>query len=360
MTQALVCAGHEARLAYPYPGGRPPDLDWSELKRHYGLRLEFPVAGLAAAPALRRYDYGLRSVLWARRWGAELIYTRLPQAAAAASLLGLPVILEVHDLPQGQAGPLVFRLFLRGRGARRLVVISRLLAEDLNQRLGAPQPEDSPRSFTVIAPDGVDLERYAAVPSPAEARRRFDWLPDRFTVGYTGHLYPGRGSGLLLDLAKILPEINFLLTGGEPQDVERLRRSGNESKLDNIYLTGFIANAELPAYQAACDLLLMPYQQRVAASSGGDIARYLSPMKVFEYLACGRPILSSDLPVLREVLNNENAILLPPDDPSAWAGAIRNLQADPGLRQRMAERARLSAGQYAWEQRAKQILTGLR
>lgn len=360
MTQALVCAGHTVQLAYPYPGSHPPALDWSELKRHYGLRLEFPIAGLAAAPAFRRYDYGLRSVLWARRWGAELIYTRLPQAAAVASLLGLPVILEVHDLPQGRTGPLIFGLFLRGHGARRLVVISRALAEDLSRLLGAPQPEDGPHAFTLIAPDGVDLERYAAVPSPAEARRRFDWLPDRFTVGYTGHLYPGRGSELLLELAKRLPEVNFLLAGGDPQDVERLRRSGNESGLDNIYLTGFIANAELPAYQAACDLLLMPYQQRVAASSGGDIVRYLSPMKVFEYLACGRPVLSSDLPVLREVLNNENSILLPPDNPDAWAGAIRHLQADTALWQRMAERARGTAGQYAWEQRAKNILTGVR
>jgi len=94
--------------------------------------------------------------------------------------------------------------------------------------------------------------------------------------------------------------VSFLLAGGEPEDVAALREKSANLGLSNVILTGFIPNADLPIYQAACDILLMPYQSQVAASSGGDIARYLSPMKLFEYLACGKPILSSDLPVLRE------------------------------------------------------------
>jgi glycosyltransferase involved in cell wall biosynthesis len=123
-------------------------------------------------------------------------------------------------------------------------------------------------------------------------------------------------------------------------------------------LTGFVPNAELPQYQAACDVLLMPYQRQVAASSGGDISRYLSPMKLFEYLACERPIVSSDLPVLQEVLNPENAILLPGDDIDAWAAALQTLEADADLRRRLASRARQDAQQYTWEARAKKILSG--
>ena len=91
---------------------------------------------------------------------------------------------------------------------------------------------------------------------------------------------------------------NFLIVGGEPQDVENLRQRVRVIGLKNVILTGFVPNARLPLYQAACDVLLMPYQRQVAASSGGDIARYLSPMKLFEYMACERPIISSDLPVL--------------------------------------------------------------
>jgi glycosyltransferase involved in cell wall biosynthesis len=256
------------------------------------------------------------------------------------------------------------------------VVITRALAADLQARFGASidrrtVPEAGKSLFTVIAPDGVDLERYACLPDPTQARRlisksdripagqRLLLQPGRFIAGYTGHLYPGRGVQLLLDLAGRLPEMSFLIVGGEPTDVARLRSQAEASRLVNILLTGFVPNADLPLYQAACDVLLMPYQQRVQASSGGDIARYLSPMKLFEYLACQRPILSSDLPVLQEVLNSQNAVLLPGDDPAAWAAALHNLRSSPELCRRLAEGARQDADAYTWEGRARRILDGL-
>ena len=178
----------------------------------------------------------------------------------------------------------------------------------------------------------------------------------RFTVGYTGHLYPGRGAELILDIAVRLPDVNFLLIGGEPDDVTRIQAESKTRGLDNVALAGFIPNAELPRYQAACDILLMPYQKRVAASSGGNIAQYLSPMKVFEYLACGRVIISSDLPVLREVLNEGNAILLPPDDADAWVEGIRDVRNSPQKRQSLSMKASDDAQQYSWENRAERVL----
>jgi glycosyltransferase involved in cell wall biosynthesis len=103
----------------------------------------------------------------------------------------------------------------------------------------------------------------------------------------------------------------------------------------------------------------MPYQAQVSASSGGDIARYLSPKKLFEYLACGRAILSSNLPVLCETLNTRNALLLPPDDLQAWQRALERLEADPNLRGQLARQSRSDAAQYSWEARARSIIAGL-
>ncbi len=297
MAQALTVQGHDVDLAAPasHPA---PEQTWESLARHYGLHHPFSITWLSSNPALRRYDYSWRAVRRARRQNADLVYTRLPQAAALSSQLGIPTILEVHDLPQRVAGPLLFRLFLGGKGACRLVVITQALVNDLEQqfKINLHTP------LAVVAPDGVDLERYKQLPSPQNARQmikqdlpeilaRLD--PDAFTVGYTGHLYPGRGSGLLLDLAEHLPQVAFLIVGGEPAQVESARVEAMIKGLDNIYLTGFVPNADLPVFQAACDVLLMPYQQKVEASSGGDISRYLSPMKLFEYLACERAIVSS-------------------------------------------------------------------
>ena len=370
MVQALAGLGHHIHLAAP-SGGTTARPNWETLTQHYGLQQsaeilqQVPLVWLPAHPRLRRYDYGLRAVLRARQAGAELVYTRLPQAAAIASELGQATILEIHDLPQGRSGPWLFRRFLAGKGARRLVVITQALANDLGQRFALPQTA----GFTVIAPDGVDLERYQNLPAPQAARQALidaaapgidnRLEPQRFTAGYTGHLYPGRGTELLLELAAGLPGICFLIAGGEPQDIARFQAQADARGLKNLLLTGFIPNARLPAYQAACDALLMPYQQRVAASSGGDIARYLSPMKLFEYLACGRPVLSSDLPVLQEVLNPQNAILLPANEPQAWRAALRRLQADPATGTPLALQARQDARQYTWQARAERILEGL-
>lgn len=356
MADAILAQGHQVQLLVP--GDPPEDLAAEQIRAQYGLQHDFPIHWLPHHPGLRSYDFGLRAVQWARRQQAGLIYTRHPQAAAAGSLSGLPTVLEVHDLPQGTLGPMLFRAFLRGRGARRLVVITRALLRDLQAAYRLP---DRP-GFTLVLPDGVDLQRYTGLPDPPAARQSLrasgalDGLPaGAFTAGYTGHLYAGRGVHILLELARRLPHVNFLLVGGEPQDVERLRRQARQAGLDNLLLVGFVPNAHLPAYQAACDALLMPYQHRVAASSGGDIGRYLSPMKLFEYLACRRPILCSDLPVLREVLDEDSAVLLPPENPLAWTEALQALQADPERAARLAARAGELAREYTWEKRAARI-----
>jgi glycosyltransferase involved in cell wall biosynthesis len=163
----------------------------------------------------------------------------------------------------------------------------------------------------------------------------------------------------MMELAARHPDITFLLAGGEPPDVAGLQAQLDTRRLDNVLLTGFIPNADLPLYQAACDVLMMPYQKHVAASSGGDIAAYLSPMKLFEYLACGRAILSSDLPVLREVLNLDNAVLLDPEDIDGWSAALDALQNDGQRRETLGQQARRDATLHTWEARARMILAGV-
>lgn len=363
MAQAIAGLGHAVHLIAPMSEGSldPRGISWEDISRHYGLHTRFELEWLPAKRLLRRYDFGYRAVSWARRWGADLIYTRLPQAGAFASQLGAPAILEVHDLPQGALGTWLFKAFLAGRGARRLVVITHSLLNSLGQRFAAPL--DPP--FTLVEADGVDLWRYANLPETSLARLLLRDKLNRpldascFVAGYTGHLYPGRGMELILEIAKRLPAVVFLLAGGEPQDVQRVEAQIRQINLRNVILTGFVPNAELPLYQAACDVLLMPYQQRVAASSGGDIAPYLSPMKLFEYLACGRAILSSDLPVLREVLSPDCAMLLPPDEAGIWEKTISDLKDHPEKRSRLGEQARKKAVHYTWEARAGRILEGL-
>jgi glycosyltransferase involved in cell wall biosynthesis len=305
---------------------------------------------------MRRYDYGVKAVWHALGWGADLIYTRLPQSAAIGSRMGITSIYELHDMPQGRRASWLLNSFLKGCGAQVLVLITDALRVAVNARF------DLPASLPqIVAADGVDLVRYQDLPSQAEARELLSSMVEiprsTLVAGYTGHLYPGRGAGLILAIAERVPEVHFLLVGGEEADLERLQQTIQSRGLENVSLHGFVSNTELPRYQAACDMLLMPYQRKISASSGGDIAKYLSPMKLFEYMACGRVILSSDLAVLREVLKTENAVLLPPDDPDAWANAIHDLRGDPEKCARLAKKAQVDVQQYSWENRTQKILS---
>jgi glycosyltransferase involved in cell wall biosynthesis len=349
--QALVRLGHQVELWTP---GASPAPSWVELRQTYDVRVEFGLHRVRSWAALRRWDFSLRAVGQSIGSRPDLWYVWPYQAAAALALLGHPTILEMHDRPAGVAGPALFRLFLRGRGARRLLVITEALRAWLETSYRRPlQPP-----FTVITPSGVDLEAYASLPPPREARARLGWS-EAFVAGYAGHLYPGRGLELMLELARRSPELVFVWAGGEPQAVGAWATRLEADGIRNVRLLGFVPQRELPLIHAACDVLLMPYQRAIAVSSGGDTAAFASPMKAFEYLAAGRPILSSDLPVLREVLNEGNAILLDPQAVEAWEAALKSLAGDEPRRIRMGEAGRRQAERYSWMERTKRALEGI-
>jgi glycosyltransferase involved in cell wall biosynthesis len=304
---------------------------------------------------LRRYDFAWQALRAARAWGAEAVYTWVFQADLLALWQGRPLLLELHDRPSGAFGPWLYRRIASHPGRKRLLFITRALRDVLEREQGIRVPP----AQAVIAPDGVDLERYQDLPEPAEARRQLG-LPEGLTAGYTGHLYPGRGMDLLVRLAGRFPQVNFLWTGGRPQDVETWRARTAELGLGNVCLTGFVPNRHIPLYQAAAEILLMPYEQVITGSSGGNTAEVCSPMKMFEYMAAGRAILSSDLPVLGEVLNARNAVLCPPPplDFEAWETALARLAGDANLRQALGAQARSDVAQYAWLERARRSLEG--
>lgn len=349
--QALIEIGHEVNLWLPDFGGSS---DWNELRRQYGLREEFTIRRLRVLPGLGRYDFCLRAVLQARRWSADLLYLWPIQAAAMAGWFRMPSVLEVHDRPRGRMGPRLLSGYLRSKTPRRILPIS----QALQHRVASETAVSLEPSLSVVSPDGIDLERYEELPSPRQARSQLS-LPETDTAVYTGHLYEGRGLELILDLAGRNPTMSFVVAGGEPDAVEHWRERARTSDLLNVHFLGFIPNADLPLVQAAGDILLMPYALTIAVSGGGDTSAYASPMKMFEYLAAGRVILSSDLPVLREVLNEENAILLPAEDPAAWQSALDEVRADPARAAALAARARQDSKEYTWVERARRAIEGL-
>jgi glycosyltransferase involved in cell wall biosynthesis len=350
MAEALTISGFDVRMAAIHgPGDTAPEA----LKRLYGVN-RLPALSLHTADGvLGIHRYAVRIAAEARRARARLVFSRTLGAAAVAAWIGLPTVFECHGLFQGRERHL-WRGLLRAPRFIRLVTISEAL-----RHLILDEYPEAARIDTVVAHDGVDVARFTTLPGLEAAKRRAGFDTGRPVAGYAGHLYAGRGIDLILDVASQLPGWNFLIVGGTPADVGETRARIAGRGLENIRLTGFIDNADIPDTLAACDALLMPYQRRVFVSGGKlDTASWMSPLKMFEYLAMGRAIVASDLPVLREVLDERCARLLPPDKAAAWVSALRSLE-NLEVRRTMGAAARVRAADYDWRQRVRRIFDGL-
>ena len=350
--QALAQLDHEITLIVP---GNPQSTianhtaDIEHLKSHYGLETTFPIEWLSAS-SRRRFTWD--SVRRARALGAELLYTWFPQSAIFGLLRRLPVVFEIHIQPTGRFGPLWHRAFAILPGRKRLVSITRALVDVLERDFSMRFRSEE----LVIAPNGVDLERFASLPDPVSARRQTG-LREAPTIMCTGHLYTGRGAELFLALARTIANAHFVWVGGRPEDIEFWRQRAEKNSIFNVTFAGFVPNRHLPLYQAAADILLMPYSRSIMGSSGtADSAGVASPMKMFEYMATGRAIASAYLPVIREVLNENNAVFCKPDDIHSWKSALERLLKDENLREQLGRQAQLDAQGYTWVARARRIM----
>jgi glycosyltransferase involved in cell wall biosynthesis len=260
--------GNDLRLWLPaYQRG-----SWDELADIYGLRTPFPVDWLPFRRRLKQYDFSWQAVSLARRWGADIVYTWSLQAALFALMRGIPAVMEFHDLPMGKLGPCLFRRYIAQRTPQLSLCTTRALANALEEKYDFRFQAEALQ----IAPNGVELERYQNLPEPAAARDALG-LKQGVTVGYSGHFYSGRGMNILMELARALPNVNFLWMGGRPEDIAPWQAEIEASGITNVTVTGFIPNSHLPLYQAAADILLMPYSRTISGSSGGNIAASSTP-----------------------------------------------------------------------------------
>lgn len=346
---AMAALGHTVKLLVPGRG----KTQWQALANQYGLSHEFELEWIRSLKFLKRYDFAWKALQHARQWSADLVYTWLPQVGMLAVQKKISTILELHDRPAGRFGPGMVKRFIELPGNKRTVLITAALQQCIETEFNCTFGKGE----AIIAPNGVEYERFAFQPEPVMARKALG-IAEHPTAVFSGHLYAGRGSELMYNLARDLAEIQFLLVGGREEDVAFWRRKADREGLKNMVLKGFVPNEELPKYLAAGDVFLMPYERSIAGSSGGNSADICSPMKMFEYMAAGRAILSSDLPVIHEVLNPGNAVFAQPEDLEAWTKALSDLIKKTDQRKKLAQQARQDAQHYTWENRARKILDG--
>ncbi len=277
----------------------------------------------------------------------EMVYTRNIVVAAIATSLNIPTIAEFH-LPPSYMRPVYRRSLnrlLRRQSLLCLVLISNKLSEMYFRDL--PDRSEALRRCILVAPDGASLQKRS------DARDR---IVDDFTAIFAGRFYRGRGLQQIYQMAVRMPEIRFKLIGGSEDEFKTVVKSATIP--NNVDCIGSIPPADVESYLVQSDVLLAPYQHRVMMSSGTfDSAAFMSPLKIFEYMAAGAPIICSDMPVLREILDDQrNSLLVEADNINAWCNAINSLKSRPQLGKRLSIAAHQDLLQkYTWEKRAEAI-----
>lgn len=341
---ALARAGAEVTMVMPRGAGDAA-LGADELKAFFAVTGDFR---LVQRPSRRAGEKLAPTLMWLRQLfadlrtaEADLLYARMPALLGVGRRCPIPFAFDHYrpwpdDLPAIR--PLV-RWTARSAKCLGLVLHSRFAA-DAYRRAGVPGEK------ILVAHNG-------AHPIPDGKAGQIDLPQDRPVALYAGRINREKGLDQVLQMAGLRPEVMFVLVGSEgagPIEAEAAAYA-------NVRIIPWQAPAQLPAWLAAADVLLVP----PSLAPLETFRNCVLPLKLFAYLAAGKPILAPRAPDTAELLRDgENALLVPPGRPELAAAALDRLLKDSRLAARLGEAARASSRSLTWDRRAERILAFLK
>ena len=352
----VAAEGHEVDL-WAFAGQSSPD--WSPLTVHAPRHL--PVRGLAGPS----YSASLlASVLWhLRRRRPDAIHVRLaqptvPVALALRRLSTVPVVVEV-------TGPIAEEARLYGVSERKVALIRSISERAMQAAAAVVAVTDGIKRQLVaeygvaeqavhVVGNGVNTEVFRPRPT-AEARARLGLQGRGPIVGFVGNLHRWQGTEFLIEAAPAIlssvsdAEIHLV---GDGVTRESLERSASRLGIrDRVRFHGQVPYDDVPDFIAACDVLVAPLLAKPTGDSG------YSPLKLYEYLSSGRPVVASRLDGLEVVEREGLGRLVPPADADALARAVVELLADDQARVEMGERARrIAMERFGWGRAAERTI----
>lgn len=373
MCEALARQGLEVTLFHPWRRQHNLGMARQSLFSYYGLPPAFRVEPLANLDVVsleplipkklfsglfagHSYLWGLYAAWRARMARADLHFTRDLPVAFWLTRMKLPTVCELHTLPRsGQQW--LLRLLNRQPGLRLMVALTSFIGDTLVEMGFAPDQ-------VLVLPSGVDLKAYQSLPGKEQCRRRLGIPLGRRLIGYIGRFQT-------MGMEKGIPEViralarfparygsapHFLCVGGPmeavPAYLELAGRLGVAK--EQLHFVDRVPNREVPLWIKVIDLAVAPYP------AAPHYLHFMSPLKLFEYMAAGVPIIASDLPSLREVLKHrENAWLVDPEDSEMLLNAIVAILGNAELARRLSAKAQQDVKHFAWENRAQRILDNL-
>jgi len=359
MCEAFAEIGQEVVYLHGHELGTRGKVNWENVADHYGLERRFTIktfrnfqnktgrftepGTLSMAGPISTYVF--LKVLTGRVSREDIIYGRnyyslyfLTELLKVVPDKNRPVVVYEHHNPSKRR--------FRGRFLNQLdglVCLTEKLAHYVVETHGIN------RDRIFVAPDAVNLSIYESL-SRSTARRELGLPTNETIVMYTGHCYEGKGVETLIYAANKLDTLVYIV-GGHREDIERLEQEMDIPK--NVIFTGFIEPSKISVYQVAADVLVAPYDARSRP--------HVSPLKLFEYMAAGRPIVASDRKVLNEVLEDgKNALQFSCGDAYELRKAINKLLTDTHLYNKLICNAQETVSKHTWDLRAERIVSFIR
>jgi glycosyltransferase involved in cell wall biosynthesis len=281
-----------------------------------------------------------------------VLYTRDYMTGFALALLGFRPVLELHDY-RGERPKWRYQFLLR---RARLIVTN---SEGTSVALQRHYPR---RARTTALPNGIDASFFDIPQSQAEARARFGIPAAAAVIAYAGRLETvglEKGVSILLcafaRTRRAHPGALLAIAGGPDDLVEKYRVQARELDIPDaaVRFTGHLPYADMPLFLRAVDIAVIPFP------AVKQLATTASPLKTLEFMAAGKTIVASDLPTLRGMLNEENALFFAPGDAGGLAERLMTALTQRDRMRQLGERARADAAAHAWSARARAILAEL-
>ena len=272
----------------------------------------------------------------------DIFYFHDIRDAVSVLLLPRPTFVEIHDFYKSSLGLLNRWCFRRISG---FIVTNHykmeLLAKDFHVS----------ESRMLHQPNAVNVEQFSITTSQTEARIQLDLPRGSPIVLYTGHLFGWKGVDTLLASAEFLPEGALVyFVGGTDEDIKEFRVKSLELKVQNVIIAGRKPHQEIPLWLRAADVLILPNTAKE------DASKYeTSPVKLFEYMASGRPVVASDLPSIRNVVDERLVFFFEPDNPESLAHACKYVLEHIGEARERTDAAQEEVKKYTWEKRGEAI-----
>lgn len=343
MCSAFSSLGHEVILVVPAIKGSNQECPFT----YYGTSKNFKIKKLFWGKFRGvAYIFSVIAALYSSKLKPDLVISREITASYFSSRIKVKTIGEihapVHDM--GIINKFFFNKAVKNEYFSHLILITQSLKKYYLENY----PQTSKK--IIVFPDSADPIDTGLMPYDIKTRSGLN-------IGYVGHLYKGKGMEVIYQVACNSPNDFFHIVGGLENDIDYWTKKCSD--LDNIIFHGYVPQSHTSKFLLSFDVLLLPNQREVSQhGANADIGKWTSPLKAFEYMSVGKPILVSNIPVLKEIfIDNFNCILCNPENHNSWIHAIDRLRKSKHLRERLSNNSKNEfLKEYTWKKRAENIL----